>query len=166
MDEGGTNACSDLGVDYRTANVSYKMPDNDVELYATFATTEQDAAELSSHVDGVALDGEAFVIEDEVEMYVSVSSITVPTVKVAGLPKGLTFDAKKLVITGTPTVPGVYTVTVTLSNTSIKNKTEKFTITVPNLDSGYIYGLNDAKDEPYNFIIGSSAECEQLYVEA
>ena len=157
------NPCYALGVDYRTANVSYTMENWDsLELYARFVSMEEDAAELSAHMDGAK-----FTVDGgwAMDLGREITSVTVPTVKVSGLPKGLTFNSKTLVISGTPTTPGVYEVTLTLSNTSIKNKTEKFTITVPNLDSEYIQGLGDP-DEPWTFTIGGSLACIDYGVQA
>ena len=154
-DSDGDSPCTDLGVDYRMATVSYEIPESDVELYAKFVSAEEDASQLTA-----GLDGETFTVDGTVEdWYLEVESVTMPTVKMTGLPKGLSFDSKQLLITGCPTVPGTYSVTVTLSNTSIKNKTEKFTIFVPNITSDYIKieGLDDYgwdADTPFPYTLG------------
>ncbi len=163
-DSDGDSPCTDLGVDYRMATVSYEMPESDVELYAKFVSAEEDASQLTA-----GLDGETFTVDGTVEdWYLDVVSVTMPTVKMTGLPKGLSFDSKQLLITGCPTVPGTYQVTVTLSNTSIKNKTEKFTIVVPNITSDKIYGLSDSSeaDTPYEYTVGVAKESDYLVVEA
>jgi large repetitive protein len=153
-DEGGSSPCTDFGVDYRTAMVSYEVPEYDMDLYAKFVSAEEDADQLAAW-----MDGETLTVDGTWEYWLEVESITMPTAKMTGLPRGLTFDAKNLVISGCPTTPGTYEVTLTLSNTSIKNKTEKFTIVVPNITSDYIKieGLDDYgwdADTPFPYTLG------------
>ena len=140
-DADGEYPCDEFDVDYRTATVSYVMPGEDVMLYAKFVSAEEDADQLAAW-----MDGETLTVDGTWEYWLEVESITMPTAKMTGLPKGLTFDAKNLVISGCPTTPGTYEVTLTLSNTSIKNKTEKFTIIVPNITSDYIYITSNYSD--------------------
>ena len=154
-----------LGVDYRTASVSWTVPDpqtvpdEDLCFYAKFVSAEEDAGALKTFIDDVAVDGATFTVDGTWDYDFAIESASIPTVKMTGLPRGLSFDAKKLEITGCPTVPGTYSVTVTLSNTSIKNKTEKFTIVVPNITSDYIKieGLDDYgwdADTPFPYTLG------------
>ena len=156
---------TDLGVDYRTASVSWTVPDpqtvpdEDLCFYAKFVSAEKDAEALKAFIDDEAVDGATFTVDGTWDYDFAVESASIPTVKMTGLPKGLTFDSKKLLISGCPTVPGTYSVTVTLSNTSIKNKTEKFTIVVPNITSDYIKieGLDDYgwdADTPFPYTLG------------
>lgn len=165
-DEEGTVPCQALGVDYRTASVSLKMPtsaddcDIPIRLYARFADAWEDAACLSA-----GLDGETFEVDGAWEYDLEVESLTMPTVRMTGLPRGLTFDAKALKISGCPTVPGTYAVSLTLSNTSLKNKTEKFTVVVPNVTSDFIYGLGEPAT-PYAYTVGLAAAAADLTVTA
>ena len=46
----------------------------------------------------------------------SIYTVSFPTVSVSGLPAGLKFDAKTLLLTGQPTKPGIYYVTVSAKN--------------------------------------------------
>ena len=71
-----------------------------------------------------------------------VGSTSVPKVTVKGLPTGLKFDVKTLTISGTATKPGVYTVTVSATNATVKKAvTATFEIVVPNLASEVLPNL-------------------------
>ena len=61
---------------------------------------------------------------------VSFGSLTLPTVKASGLPKGVKFDAKKLRFTGVPTKAGKYTVTITVKNKVGSTDVLKIPVTV------------------------------------
>ena len=66
---------------------------------------------------------------------------------VKGLPSGVKFDAKTGVISGTATKPGVYKVTVSATNATVKKPvTAEFEIVVPNLTSEKLPGLEQDKD--------------------
>ena len=156
-------------IDYRTANFTYTMPDEDITLYARFETAEEDAQLLTTGLDGrgALIDTEEIYLDEDYEQWLGCDSLSAPTIKVSGLPKGLTFDAKKGLISGMPTVPGIYEVTFTLSNASIKSKTEKYEITVANFNSDVIWGLDNAgKNFPYEYTVGLSSECSELIVTA
>ncbi|MDT4051075.1 putative Ig domain-containing protein, partial [Staphylococcus arlettae] len=77
------------------------------------------------------------------------------TVKVEGLPDGVTFDPETNKISGTPTQTGESTVTVTVTDKAGNKATEEFTITVtekpvdptdPNKDTDGD-GLTDEKEK-------------------
>ena len=114
-----------LTVDYRTASVTWPMAESDTTVYADFYPAEMDAV-ISSILlsDG----GETYAPENElgieagepVEVAVEVSSISLPKIAVKGLPAGLKFDAKTNKITGKATTPGLYELTVSVTNTTIK----------------------------------------------
>lgn len=120
--------CAALGVDFRTASVSYVVTEDDRELYARFVTVEEDSCISLGNADAVyAACGETTIALD-------VSSLSLPKVTLKGLPKGLSFNAKTLMVSGRPTKPGVYVVTASMSNASVKKAvTATFTVVVPNL---------------------------------
>ena len=61
-------------------------------------------------------------------------SVTKPKLTVRGLPTGLKFDSNAGMISGKATKPGVYTVTVSATNATVKKPvTATFELTVPNL---------------------------------
>ena len=146
QDEDGVTPCEFGATDYRSPTASWTMPEGEsdvpVTLYAKFVSAAEDVESLAAH-----LSGETFTVDGAWTKALDVASGSLPTVKVTGLPKGLSFNAKTLTISGCPTTPGTYSVTVTLSNTSIKNKAEKFTIIVPNITSDRIHGLCEANME-------------------
>ena len=76
-----------------------------------------------------------------------IGSTSVPKVTVKGLPAGLKFDAKTLAISGVATKPGVYTVTVSVTNATVKKaETTTFEIVVPNLSCDALPGLEPETD--------------------
>jgi hypothetical protein len=99
-----------------------------------FATAQEDADSLSVHLvdDTTEQDGTY-----SLDLGALVSSITIPKLAVKGLPAGLKYDAKTMVISGKATKSGKYKVSVTATNTSVKKGVEeKFTLTVPNNGGG------------------------------
>ena len=65
-----------------------------------------------------------------------VGSLSTPKLTVKGLPTGLKYDAKTLAISGKATKPGVYTVTVSATNATVKQpvvKTFELTVDFPTL---------------------------------
>ncbi len=160
---GSYRECDFGATDYRSASASYQIPDEEnwdpgepITLYAKFVSAAEDAAKLLPYLENDAgdlepLDGMTVTADGTWERLLKVVSISLPTVKMKGLPKGLTFNAKTLKISGCPSAPGTYPVTVTLSNTSIKNKTAKFTIVVPNITSDKIHGFSGDPVSPYYY---------------
>jgi len=68
------------------------------------------------------------------DIYVTDDSWSYVTASVKGLPTGLKFDAKTMRISGKATKPGVYKVTVSATNATVKKPvTAEFEIVVPNL---------------------------------
>jgi len=83
----------------------------------------------------------------------SILSLSAPTVTVKGLPSGLKFDAKTGAISGKATKPGVYKVTVSATNATVKKPvTATFEIVVPNLTSEKLPGL-EPDTEAYGKIV-------------
>ena len=76
-----------------------------------------------------------------------IRSATTPTVTVKGLPTGIKFDSKKVVIAGTATKPGISTVTVSVKNKAVKTPvTATFQLVVPNLRCDVLPDLDPAPD--------------------
>ena len=76
-----------------------------------------------------------------------IRSASTPTVTVKGLPTGIKFDTKKVVISGTATKPGVSTVTVSVKNKTVKTPvTATFELVVPNLSCDVLPNLDPATD--------------------
>ncbi|MBQ3806642.1 MAG: leucine-rich repeat protein, partial [Kiritimatiellae bacterium] len=68
-----------------------------------------------------------------------VESYSEPKLTIKGLPAGLKFDAKTMVISGKATQPGVYNVTVSVTNATVKQPVvATFELVVPNLTDGLI----------------------------
>ena len=73
--------------------------------------------------------------DDDGTVYVpvGVSSLSEPKVTVKGLPSGVKFDAAKMTLTGKATKPGLYPISVSATNKSIKEpRTAQFDLYVPN----------------------------------
>lgn len=141
-------------VDYRTASYSYVAPGETVAIEARFDSAESDVESLGIDVE------ENYTTEDDgtfgLDLGARVQSISIPKIAVAGLPSGLKFDTKSLVISGRTSKPGLYTVKVSLTNTSVKKAIVKeFTITVPNLSCPALPNLH-AEVDAYRFEAGTA----------
>lgn len=129
-----------------SANFPYTVPDAEdgVRLTARFVF---DAIDFEP-VDDVACDA-----GEEIEVPVFCTSGTPMTYKVANLPKGVKFDAKSMTVSGTPTVPGVYTVALTATNRNRNVATLTFRISVANFRADWF-----DVDEALGFVPGVSIE--------
>ncbi|MDY5940757.1 MAG: hypothetical protein SPJ23_03800, partial [Eubacteriales bacterium] len=167
--------------DYRSPSLSYIMTDSDMEIKAVFEPVEYDDA-IVAYVDGNEITSNAtdnnFVAEGTTILLLEMDSISIPKASVSGLPAGMKYTDKALTVKatkteeaydvpanaiyGTPTKPGLYTVTVKLTNTTVKKAIEKkFTIEVPNFtaadhlfrEDGEYYIANDV-GEKYSMYVG------------
>lgn len=149
--------CDSTLIDYRNPNYSYMMGAEDKTFYARFESVEEDT-NLSLTVDGVAITPEdtpikSFTVGSATNLPFVIDSLSLPKATVKGLPTGMKFTEKAVMkkgskteieipantIYGTPTKPGVYKVSVSLTNTSIKKAViNEFEIVVPNLTDGLI----------------------------
>ena len=94
-----------------------------------------------AHWTDVALDidiASAYVANDDgaffIELAESIYSTSTPKLTVKSLPSGLKYNANTMTISGKATKPGVYTVTVSATNATVKKPvTKTFELTVPNL---------------------------------
>ena len=132
--------------DYRNPNlpiVNESARDEKLDLYAKFIPVEDDGAEIFVH----NLD-DLYKTKEKMpgSVRISVESMSLPTVKVKGLPPGLKFTAKAIEtgdmfyspnsIYGTPTKSGIYTTTVTATTAGKKTATSNIVFTVVNRDLG------------------------------
>ena len=102
-------------VDYRTTTLTYVVGE-DTTVYARFAAANEDAGSLS-----LVDEGRTFVTDSgAASISLAVASASLPKVSVKGLPPGMKFNAKSLTITGTPSKPGLFNVSVSLANTTVK----------------------------------------------
>ena len=139
--------CQDGMVDYRTASYPYVTSDYDETLVAMFATMEEDEAYLSVDIDDVTTEDDGTL---ELDLGAYVESLSLPKLAVSGLPSGVRYDAKTMMLTGKAAKPGVYAVTVKATNASVKRATEAstaiFKITVPNLSCSALPNLLPESD--------------------
>ena len=166
-------------VDYRSPSFSFEMGSEDISIEAIFVTAEEDS-DIALYVEGWEITADAadnnFVAEGTTILGLELESISVPKAAVSGLPAGMKFTDKALTVKatatedaygvpansiyGTPTKPDIYTVTVKLTNTSVKKAIVKeFTIEVPNLTAanGYFAGtLGNGVGEKYSLSVGVS----------
>lgn len=148
-------------VDYRTASYSYVTTDQDETIYAKFAPSADDGTiGISVNGNEVVDDSGAVrvVVKDAATLpSVVIGSVSIPKASVKGLPAGLKWDAKKNCFTGAPTKPGVYKVTFSLTNTTVKKAIVRaFTIEVPNFESPAFPGLKPESDA-YPVSVGVAA---------
>jgi len=129
-------------VDLRTPKIKYKTIEVDEEIFASFVSAEDDTDSIGVEVPTSYYDTyegrqktaclydeerkvsytEAFVGVMTTQQ-IAVTSFSLPTVTVKGLPKGLKFDAETLCIVGIPTEACTNVVTVTVKNASVKKTT-------------------------------------------
>ena len=131
------------GTDYRTASLPLVMTNRDVTVWARFEPVEKDAASLTL----LLQDAYTAAKDGSFDLVVPVASLSLPKLSVKGLPAGLKFDAKGNRITGVAKKPGVYTVTVSATNLSVKKAVSAaFSLTVPNVESALLPGLRYETD--------------------
>jgi uncharacterized repeat protein (TIGR02543 family) len=90
-------------VDYRTATYTYVTEDAPQTIVAKFMLAGEDLDSIDLTVTGQQ---PIYTANADIAQQVSVSSISLPTVTVTGLPTGLKFDAQTMTITGKATKPG------------------------------------------------------------
>ena len=125
------------GVYYgHAASLSYVVTGADTDFRTGFV--QSNATEDYLYVDSLYSQYDA---DDDGTVYVpvGVSSLSEPKVTVKGLPSGVKFDAAKMVLTGKATKPGLYPITVSATNKSIKEpRTVQFDLYVPNFKDDLI----------------------------
>ena len=143
----------------QSASWSYVATGEPVTLEAVFATTVDDAASLEVAVEDVATEADGTIGTTGTDgtrafdLGACVGSLSEPKITVKGLPTGLKFDAKTGTVSGKATKPGVYTVTVSATNATVKKPvTATFEIVVPNISSEKLPGL-EPDTEAYGKIV-------------
>ena len=151
-DNAFTTPCDSTLADYRNPSYAYTMGADDKTLHARFELVEADT-NLSLTVDGVAITLEdspfnSFTVGSATNLPIVLDSFSLPKAAVKGLPAGMKYTEKPIFVKGSkteietpansiygaPTKPGVYKVSVSLTNTSIKKAVvNEFEIVVPNL---------------------------------
>ena len=154
QDEAFTMPCESILADYRNPSYTYVTGAADATLHACFVPAEEDQV-LTLTVQNKVNDeiAETFTINGKAEFALLVDSKSLPKVSVKGLPAGMKFTATPVMekgskteveypintIYGTPTKPGIYTVTVSLTNSTIKKAiTKTFEIEVLNFTDDLI----------------------------
>jgi len=161
-----------MSADYRNPSCSCTAGDEDLILYARFVPSAADT-NLNLSVDGVAVSPDddppaSFTIVGSTNLPLVIDSFSLPKVSVKGLPAGMRFtnrpvyvkgskteiEAPANSIYGTPKKPGVYKVSVSLTNTSIKKAVvNEFEIVVPNITCDALPNLNPDADA-YEVVAG------------
>ncbi len=148
-DSACTEPYTDKKVDSRTPSITFTPTAEKVyTLYGKFIplTEENDANPLKitwrEGDDEVAYDA-VYDVDEPVNLTVTVDSKALPKVVAKGLPKGLKWNSKTFTITGKPTTPGVYIVTMTATNTQVKKGT-------PQTFKMRINNVNDLFGEDYD----------------
>ena len=127
-------------VDYRSPSFAVADNGTDQKFYARFVPSTEDT-EVKALVEA------CYKLNGPWTNKLDVESLSLPSVKVKGLPPGLKFDAKALKFSGTPTKPGSYTVTLTLKNVTVKTAvTQTFALDVANIECPYLEGVDYSPD--------------------
>lgn len=153
--------CDSRSADYRNPSYSCTVGEEDLILYARFVPSAADT-NLSLAVDGVPVSPDddplaSFTVGGATNLPFVIDSLSLPKVSVKGLPAGMRFTNRPVYakgskteietpansIYGTPTKPGVYRVSVSLTNSSIKKAVvNEFEIVVPNITCDALPHLN------------------------
>ena len=108
------------------ASWSFKMPAQAVEAVGTFVPQGEDYLRLGD----IVLPSQLKAKQSVTLPLPAPESISRATVKVTGLPSGLSYDTKGNAVVGKPTKTGVKTVTVTVSNLSGYKIVRKYQVAV------------------------------------
>ncbi|MBO7720982.1 MAG: leucine-rich repeat protein [Kiritimatiellae bacterium] len=131
-DEACTKPLNPAGYDNRSPTVKIAMPVKGTTVYAMFVTAAEAKKSLKfssataklAKTPAKATAGKAFSLK------LGISSASLVTVTATGLPKGLKIDKATGAITGTGTVSGDFTATVTVKDAAGNKITQKVKITV------------------------------------
>ena len=118
--------------EYRAESYGFVSDGKPATLYARFVDKADDTLTL----DGSDTTEQAVAEVDgswTLDLGAQIDSLSLPTVTVEGLPKGMTFNAETLTISGTATEPKEYTLKVTVKNKSGNTEKKTIELTVKNL---------------------------------
>ena len=143
-DKSYKTALNPADYDNRNPTVKYVVPDADTTVYAKFISkpAAKKSLKFSSATKKLATTPKKVQTGKSLSLALGISSATLVKVTAKGLPKGLSINSKTGKITGTPTKPGTYTVTVTVTDAAGNKITQKVKITValPSWAKGTFYG--------------------------
>ena len=150
------NVCD--GVDYRTAKARFLLRPSMIgypSVEGLFVNSSEDA------VVSVEAQGDIWEIMPDTDSSfgVDVGSMSLPTVKVKGLPKGIAWNASEGLFTYSASSanklePGVHEVAVSASNKSNASGSTSFLVVVPNVESYAIGGLDP---DPFAYVLNVGA---------
>ena len=137
----------DLGVDYRNKVIEHTVTEYDATFHALFVRAEDDA-DLTIGAPDLYIGYDSYEgVYDEAWHVLRVSSHSLPTLSVTGLPQGLRFDAERGEVLGRPTQPGIYVATASAVNETVKNPVRKdFLIAVANMRSDMLDECGSLQD--------------------
>ena len=137
------------GFDYRNGTCTFQLTADSPNVWqATFANAEEDVLSIDME--------DTFTADNSgnVEIEIGVTTVSLPKVTVTGLPKGLTFNAATLTVSGALTTPGEYTFDVSVTNATNPEPVKKtISVKFPNITSEKIYGISPEMDA-YVFVAG------------
>lgn len=146
-------------VDSRLASLSGVLVPTGAVVKATFATQEEDGL-----IFNIAGDLSELECGKPVAIPIVVVSESYPSLTFSGLPAGLSFDARAMMVSGTPTTPSVNTVVVKGVNASGYRFSQTFVALVSNLSSARLSAQDDeieiAKDEYYTANLDDIFQCD------
>ena len=135
---------SDYGYDNRTPTLEINTPANNLNVYANFVSVEEAKSSLkfSSATKKLAKTPLKMKAGTAPMAHIYFSSVALPTVTAKGLPKGLSINETTGDIAGSPTKPGEYTATVTVTDAAGNKISQKvkFSIAAATWARGTFYG--------------------------
>ena len=143
-DNACTKALNPKGYDNRKPAVKVVMPSKNTAIYAKFITKAEDktALKVTSATKELATTPVTVTAYDRLSLQLGVKSATLLSFSSKTVPAGLTLETRAGAITGNPSVPGSYTMSVTVK-TAAGNSTTlkvKIKVVVPNWAKGTFWG--------------------------
>lgn len=127
------------GKDARQASLTGVLVAADADVRAEFIAPEDDHLEFD-----VADPFASLACGERVEIQLEIDSASFPSLRISGLPPGLSFNSQAMSVTGTPNAPGLYVVTIAGRNASGYTFSQTFRSVVGNLSGSRLSG-NDTE---------------------